>query len=307
MKWLTRIFLVTLVVVGLLYTYLAALDVNQYNAEIVNYVSTQTGRAFSIDGDIGIKLALVPTIKIEGVTFGNADRAAHETLATAQRIEAELALLPLLYGQLSIKRFAIVNARVSVEIDRRGRGNWILAQREGASGDLSPFELPEFDFKKISIKESVVEYRRHDKPAEEITLDELRINSNGFGQAIALAVRGSYQQHPFKFQGQLSPLNRLVGNEPYALDLKGSIDTIEISVSGEIEQPLDGKGIDLALEVHIPELADIATMLDLDLPQSGPVDVSSALTDTKSGYAFNAAKIVTQGGDWVPIWRSSAQ
>ncbi|MFT4560423.1 MAG: hypothetical protein ACI9BW_000157 [Gammaproteobacteria bacterium] len=294
MKWFMRIVFGVVVVAGLLCAYVATLDVNQYKSEIVNYVTAQTGRAFSIDGDIGLKLALVPTIKIEGVTFGNSDWAAHGTMATAQRIEAQLALLPLFYGQLSVKKFAVVGARVSIEINREGRGNWILDRDASDSVEPSSFRLPEFDFQEISVRQVVVEYRMHEEPAQEIALDVLRINSTGFGQPVALVVGGAYQQRPFNLQGQLSPLNRLIGNEPYAIDINGSFDAIEFSMSGEIEQPLDGQGVDLGLEIHVPELASVATMFDLELAPGGPLDVSTELTDRASGYGFSGVKVVTQ-------------
>ena len=114
---------VTLVLLVSVAIVLATLDVNKYTPRIVAAVEQTTGREFAIAGDIGLKPALIPTLSVRGVTFGNADWAAHETMVSIERFEAQIRLLPILSGQIDIKRFVLIGVRVVLETDRKGRGN----------------------------------------------------------------------------------------------------------------------------------------------------------------------------------------
>lgn len=89
-RWLIRI-VISLVVLGVgVVGFLAQLDVNQYKSEILDYIASQTGQTLSVDGDIGFKLALKPTLLVNGIAFGNAKWAAHESMVTADRVEVQL-------------------------------------------------------------------------------------------------------------------------------------------------------------------------------------------------------------------------
>ena len=85
MKWLIRIAGAVVVFVIVLVAYVASLDVNQYKDDLIDLVESKTGRKFSIGGDIRLKLSFVPTLTIDGVTFGNAKWAAHKDMVTIER------------------------------------------------------------------------------------------------------------------------------------------------------------------------------------------------------------------------------
>ena len=106
--------------------YVALLDVNQYKDELIEIIEDSTGRAFAIHGDIGLRFSLVPTIAVDGAAFGNPQWAMHENMVTVERIEAQFAVMPLLRGDLVLKRLAIVGGRISIEKNRQGLGNWVL-------------------------------------------------------------------------------------------------------------------------------------------------------------------------------------
>ncbi|MDP6183944.1 MAG: AsmA family protein, partial [Gammaproteobacteria bacterium] len=74
-----------LLLIAGLSVYVALLDVNQYKDQLTELVEASTGRALSISGDIRLKLSLVPTVAVDGVTFGNAAWAAHENMITVER------------------------------------------------------------------------------------------------------------------------------------------------------------------------------------------------------------------------------
>lgn len=127
--------------------FLAQLDVNQYKAEILEFVAARSGRPVSITGDIGFKFTWVPTILVNGIAFGNAPWAAHKSMATADRVEAQVEILALLGGRLSLKKLNIAGARISLETDRKGLGNWIIDGDDEAPEFDGWTSSPRFDFR----------------------------------------------------------------------------------------------------------------------------------------------------------------
>ena len=291
MKWVIRIAGVLIVLVAIVGAFLASLDVNQYKDALVDLVETTTDRDFSIRGDLRLKLSLLPTIAADGITFGNAKSAAHENMVTIERIEARLALLPLLYAEISLKRLTIIGGWISIETDAKGRGNWVLdldAERDDTDATDT---MPRFDLDEVKIIRTVIEYRGYGRDVQEIDIKNLQLRPNGFGQPLKVMADAVLENVQLKISGDVSPIRRLLANEPYAIDLNGSIGEVVFAIKGDMREPLVGRGIKLDIAVKSPQLAPLAVPFDIALSEHGPVDFNTTVTDTKKGYALQNTHI----------------
>ena len=114
---------ILVIVVGLLVVlpiagigiFIATLDPNDWKPRIQNAVIRATGRELSLNGPISLKWSLVPTIEAQNVALANFDGGSRPQMVTAQSIEAEVALLPLLSHHLDIHRLAIIKPDVLIE------------------------------------------------------------------------------------------------------------------------------------------------------------------------------------------------
>ena len=97
-------------------------------ALLADEVQAATGREFRIGG--GLSFQLWPTIAVvaEQVTLGNAPWGTRKEMATVKRAAFEVAVSPLLRGQLHVLRVAVDGADVLLETDKQGRPNWIFAK-----------------------------------------------------------------------------------------------------------------------------------------------------------------------------------
>lgn len=291
MKWLGRIAGGTIVLVVVVGAYLASLDVNQYKDEFIELVETATGRKFSIHGDIRLKLSFLPTLAADGITFGNAESAAHENMLTIERIEAQLALLPLLRAEIALKRLAIIGARISIETDSKGRGNWVLDPEAKPSHPDEFTALPRFDLDEVKILRTVIEYRGFGRVVREIDIRNLQLQPNGFGQPLKVLADVAFEKLQLKLVGDVSAIKRLLSNEPYAIDLSGSVGEVVMTLKGDLREPLNGKGLNLDLRLRSPQLSTLAALFDMQLSQRGPVDIKTTLMDTKKGYSLQATYV----------------
>src|SRR5438105_1199237 len=108
-------------------------DVNDFTVPIQQRVKDATGRELFIKGGIELKLSLEPKLMINDVMLGNASWGKSPQMLSARRVEAEVALLPLLQRRFEITHLTLVEPMISLETDAGGKGNWEMTSAAAAS------------------------------------------------------------------------------------------------------------------------------------------------------------------------------
>ncbi len=112
--------------------YVSSFDVKALVAPVQARVKEVTGRDLDVRGGARIALSMHPRIVLTDVALGNAPWGAARDLLTAERLEVELALLPLLSKRFEIVEIALVAPVVALETSASGQHNWDLT-RPGAA------------------------------------------------------------------------------------------------------------------------------------------------------------------------------
>ena len=136
-KFLGFILVVVLLCAGGLYT-LTLVDLGRFAPQIEAAAKEATGRTLKIEGPLHIGFSLVPTVVAEKTSFSNAEWGTKPNMLSAGRLELQVALVPLLSGNVDVRRVDIADADIFLETDRRGRGNWVFS--EGEAAPASPAE-----------------------------------------------------------------------------------------------------------------------------------------------------------------------
>ena len=127
----------TLVLAGLLaLSYLVmTFEPDDYRDDLINLVEEQTGRAFTIDGNL--ELHLDPPLvgfEVHDISFDNPAGFGQEPMLTAKRVEAYLQVIPLLLGDLKIHSVRLDGLQLRLRRKSNGHTNWAgLVGGEGAS------------------------------------------------------------------------------------------------------------------------------------------------------------------------------
>ena len=108
------------------YAILASFDFEDLRAVIEAEAKDATGRSLQIAGPIDLKVSFTPTISIEDVTFGNAPWGAWPELLSVRRLEVHVRLLPLLTGNIVVRRLVAVEPAILLETNAEGQGNWVI-------------------------------------------------------------------------------------------------------------------------------------------------------------------------------------
>ena len=143
--------------------FVQTMDFDQYRLVIAEKVREATGRELEIKGSLDLKLSLTPAIAVDDVRFANAPWGTRPDMVRLKSLRVEVELLPLLTGDIEIKRFILIGPDILLETDAKGRGNWILpalgkapAEAKAKEGEAE-FTLPTIrDFR---IEDAKLSYR----------------------------------------------------------------------------------------------------------------------------------------------------
>src|SRR3954470_19285379 len=131
-----------IVVVGgiaALYAIIRSVDFNSYKDLVAQQVKAATGRELVLTGDVRVGISLTPHLEIEQVSFRNADWGTEPQMLKLEKLEADVALLPLLSSQIEIKRVRLIGAEILLETNKDGLGNWVMGQpQSGQAGSSAP-------------------------------------------------------------------------------------------------------------------------------------------------------------------------
>ena len=283
------VLIVVVALAGIIFT----TDVNQYKDQLVQVVKDNTGRDFAINGDLKLAPSLIPTIAVEGVTFGNASWAKEKNMLSVAKFEAQIALMPLLKKNIQVIKFILIEPNIYLETNKQGEGNWALAsptpKEKEPAADSSPAALPGLAVNEVHIKDANIIYidGKTDKTTE-LHIAEIKLNSSSFSDPLSLFINADLNGSPLELEGTLGSINSLLDNKEYPLNLKGNIAGAVISIEGKLAQPMNAKGIDILATLDIKQLSSLNSLAGSELPEIGPIIFSGKLADTRAGYSVKS-------------------
>ena len=236
-----------------------SVDTTRLKALAAEQVLAATGRTLTVAGSVELRLGLVPKLIANGVSLSNPAGASRPEMVKVERIEAEVALLPLLKREIRVVRLVLVGPDVLLEGDRAGRGNWVFqepAKPEPAKAEQSPApgKVPatRFTLREVRVKNARLAWRGgNDVQTFYLHRLVVRPEASGGGHS-AVELVGNLGTRMLDLGGRLG-MPASVG-KPWSVHLQGSFDGVQAKAEGTILDPLAGTGIDLALSAQGDEV-----------------------------------------------------
>lgn len=125
-RFLSFLFVLVLLVVGVLFAAPSFIPVESYKPQITALVKEQTGRELTIDGDISLSFLPRLAVSVNDVTFQNASWAPSPHMAKMEQLEIVLKIFPLIRGEVALDRFIMRRPEIELAVNRQGVGNWVF-------------------------------------------------------------------------------------------------------------------------------------------------------------------------------------
>lgn len=256
MRWRKLLFIIAGVVfampVAALGVFIAIFDANDFKPRIEAAVLHATGRALSLRGPLSLRWSLIPTIAARDVAFANNAGGSRPEMVTLARIEAEVALLPLLSNRIEISRLLLRGPDILIETAPDGRGNWVFARPDTAKAQPAAAEgtgeaagsgrSMDVEVKAVKVEDGTLTW--HDGETGRrvaLALHSLALLAPSETSPVTLALAATYAGTRFDAKGELGPTARLrdaLATTPWPMKLVVSTEGTEITVDGQSATPL---------------------------------------------------------------------
>ncbi len=300
-KWiLTGLLALVVAVVVAGVAVLSTMEFEELRGVIEAEAEKATGRKLTIAGDIDLEISLSPAIAVEDVRFANADWGSRPELVSVQRLELEVALLPLFSGDIQVNRLVVVGPDILLKTDAQGRGNWEMAGTTEDAATPAPaageMTLPSID--NAVVRDATVVYRDGQTgEAIQVSFSELSLRRTSDGLPLEVALEGAYNDVPFKADGAVGLIRDLVGAAPYPVRLSLAVGGATLDIEGSIAEPITGQGIDLKVQARGQNLAELGAAVGTELPPLGPYDLSAQVTQDGQNFKLTALTAKIGGSD----------
>ena len=122
-------------VVGALFVAPYLIDWDGLKPTIAERAEHRFGRKLAIDGPIEVRFLPVPTVSVSDVRLANLPGAAVADMARAKRLDLDLAIGPLLGGEIETVKLVLIDPVIELERLANGQANWAFEPKPEAAKD----------------------------------------------------------------------------------------------------------------------------------------------------------------------------
>ena len=278
---------------------IARFDPNRYAPAIIAAVDQATGRQLTLGGPITMQLSLTPVIEASNLSLSNPAGFADPNLLTLSRVEAKIALIPLLSHHLNILTLVLMNPKIVLERDKTGVADWdfshpkvnlpaVTVTPSSAHNSYGGYKIA---LQAVEIQNGLMTIKGEKANAvTTISLPKLTGTADSLASPLHLTVNAILGTTPFTVSGVVGPIARFsgIGSGPWPVNLTIQLDGATATVLGAIDHPRMARGYDLSVSLNIPALEAITKSVPANLlggvalPPVHNINASARIADQNS-------------------------
>jgi len=242
-RWPRRL-LLGLVLIGLLLTaaYVGlslAFPPARLAALLSEQVTAATGRSFAVRGPSSFRLLPQIGIAAADITLSNAPWGTRDDMLRVKQARFNVALLPLLRGEIEIASANLDGVDLWLETDRQGAGNWVFNARgrseaQRPDGDAAP--QVGLRMRGLEMRDTRLAFRDgRSGQRRDLAVERLALDDDGDGQRLDARLQSGPRR--LQLSGRIDPLHQLArGAADWPFDLRLRGDDLDASAKGRLRR-----------------------------------------------------------------------
>lgn len=269
--------------VAAVFAIIRSVDFNSYKDLVASQVKAATGRELVLAGDVKVGLSLIPHLEIDQVSFRNADWGSEPQMLKLDRLEADIALIPLLSSQIQIKQVRLIGAEILLETNKDGQGNWVMGT--AATGGSSSAPLPQIS--QAAIENATIRWKNGvTGKTRTVQVDKLTLAPSDTLGNLAVAFDGKVDTVPVSLKGITGSLANL-SQGPLPINATGQIAGGDLAVKGEIANPATLQGLALEVTLAGKAASDLGVLFGTTLPALGAYQFRTKVANPDGKFVFD--------------------
>ncbi|MGN7438289.1 MAG: AsmA family protein [Alcanivorax sp.] len=280
------------------------IDWSAYKDQAAQQVAERTGLTVDIKGGLGFAVVPSPRFYIEDVTIVAPEGSKNQALASLERLDVNVSLMPLLSKQLKVNSLTIVKPNIALEAFENGKLNIMTPKLEA-----------------MTSADAVAEATQPATGAQQVSLDQIRIKDGSFSyydhksksetkvQNINMDLSAQSLQGPFDAEGSVfyngNALNFDIETDAYNASEQVISPKIKLLVQpGNIGLEYQGviaTGEEFSIQgqtgIHIEDLKSTLNDFGVGVAgiKGGVLDAKGILTADKGALSFKNASLTLNG------------
>jgi uncharacterized protein involved in outer membrane biogenesis len=269
---------------ALLVAVLAAIwDWNWFRGPLARMASARMHREVTISGDLDVHpWSWNPTASVTGVHIANPAWAGKDRMADIGRIGVRLRLVPLLGGDLDLRRLEFDQPNVSLHRDAQGRATWDFSDGK-TSGQ--PLRLP--PIRNFLIRDGRLQVRDDVRKLTFSGTINAHERLGGVNRGFEMAGQGVLNSQPFHLQVTGGPLLNIDRAKPYPFDAEIRAGETYVTARGAVPKPFDFGHFYMDATARGPDLADLYGLTGIALPNTPPYRLHARLSRSDRIYRLD--------------------
>ncbi len=261
--------------VSVLMALLFLVEVNLYLTQIEQHVSTAFGRKVIIEGPLSLEPSLTPRFVVNGMKITNPEWASRPFLATVDKFDIRVNLLPLLRGDLEIVSLEFHGVDLLLEETSSGTNNFTFGESS------EPAALPAIE--RMSLYDTAIAYAAPEDPVRRLKLEQVSARKVP-GQPVRLEAQTSLNGQPVRISLRGEPLDDGHPQGPWQITLLGNSGDLSLQLEGSVADPTDWSQGEYRLELKGQNLSDLETLTSYELPAIGPYELGATIRFELDAY-----------------------
>ena len=262
-----------------------------YRAKIEEVGSQALGRKVTVTGKISIGVFPRIEAKAGASTIANPEGFDQPNFASMKELRAAVALWPLLFGNVEVEEFVLVEPTITLVSLEDGKNNWTFTPAAGPTGD--PTKPAESGSMGASLRDVRIE-RGHvsfdDRKEKKLqTLSDLNFSADmqALDKPLSFNAEGLANDLQFRIESKLENPKAMMDGVASPVEIKLQTDLIRTELKGKLGLG-DKPTFDFAMTGEIPEIAKLGEAFKTPLPATA---VLGKLT--LSGQAYGSFDDIT--------------
>ncbi|SFP87121.1 AsmA family protein [Sphingomonas rubra] len=248
-----------------------------------NIVGKLTNRTVTVGGDFQLYFAPF-RIKFtaENLSISNPSYATRPNLFQAERIDARIAPLSLLFGKRRIYWLDLVNGAVDLEWNAAHDANtWTFSEKKGGE----PLEFPRIDV--ATVTGTTVRYLDpRMQLLADLKVDDIRSVDAQIGRAVGVAGDGRIRGTPFTVTARLLSPDATANRGENKLVARARAAGNVVDLGGTLPTIADIENVPLQVRARGSDLSTLLAIIDVALPQTRRYDLRGRLVKAGDEYRF---------------------
>ncbi len=276
-------------------TALMFVDPSVFRNQLETRASKAFGREFKIAGPIQLEKSLRPRIIVEDISIANPAWATEEYLATAEKLAVQVALFPLLRGDMQVLDIIFSGVNLFIEENPDGRNNYTF----GDSGkSKTPGVLPSVE--QLTIRDSAINFQSESGGSRFFEIDEAQL-WNIPGEAERIEARGSTRGMAFTVKlASDSPAELSGPRNPWSLKLAIEGPEMALALAGQMEQAFKWRRGDYTINISGNKIDSLENLFDAKFPTTGPFEFSAKINKYPKSFRVKDIAARLQGPPETP-------